>query len=727
MKRLADLVVRRPRLCGGLLMLSVLGAIVQLPRLRLDFSLEPLLIGDAAAVRELEEFRRAVPPRSVELVVTVRFDRLLRRAELGRVGELERHLARLEEVASTRSPASVRVVAHVVGIPLLRPFVDLLGDRTAHELAAEHPLLRRTLLSEDGREAAIALVRAPGADPQRMLEAVERVVGEKAPAEARVAVVGGPPVQRALERLMIGGMARSVALQALAFALMLAALFRTVRGCLAPLGVLFVALALVLGLQAALGLEISTIDVAIPGLVMIIGLSDAVHMVHRFEEEFARRGDRPAAVRAMLEGVGVACLHTSLTTAIGFLSLLTASHPAIRSFGLEAAMAVMVTFVVVAVGLPLALLVWPARAAAHRPWPARRAGRVLGRPWAVWGGTVVVVVVSLMGAGRVVVDSHWLEELPRDEPAVAELARYQEQFAGPLRIDVELRGALGDARAVRGVAELGRRLLAEPDVTHAESYVDWLTEVLGRLPATDEEVRQGLRWLSLTGEEFPAHVIDRDLRHGRLVFRTGDTGTRRYFELVETIENTARAVLPETVRARVGGFSRIAHRSAREIVTTLLSSLFVTLGAITAFMAVVHRSLWIGAITFVPDILPILVALGVNGWAGITLRIGIVMIYCLGLGLAVDNAIHFLTRLREERAAHGGARPVELLRRTLAGVGPAMATTTAVLAIGALCYLPSGFRSLHDLGILLTVVVVTALLADLALLPLLLAAWLRRS
>jgi len=119
----------------------------------------------------------------------------------------------------------------------------------------------------------------------------------------------------------------------------------------------------------------------------------------------------------------------------------------------------------------------------------------------------------------------------------------------------------------------------------------------------------------------------------------------------------------------------------------------------------------------VPNLLPVLVALGLTGWFDVPLRIGIAMIFSLGLGLAVDDSIHLLTRYREETRRAPG-RPVRAsITRALRSTGVALITTSLVLLVGSLCYLPSEFRSMRDVGFLLSAMVTTALVADLWLLP----------
>ncbi|MDX1565640.1 MAG: MMPL family transporter, partial [Phycisphaeraceae bacterium] len=104
---------------------------------------------------------------------------------------------------------------------------------------------------------------------------------------------------------------------------------------------------------------------------------------------------------------------------------------------------------------------------------------------------------------------------------------------------------------------------------------------------------------------------------------------------------------------------------------------------------------------------------------GIELRIGIVMIYCIGIGLAVDDSIHIFSRYVQLKRQRPEWTPEQRLRRTVRTTGSALLISSVVLTVGSLCYLMADFRSLRELGLLLSAIVVTALVADLYLLPLL--------
>ncbi len=591
-------------------------------------------------------------------------------------------------------------------------FDRTIGTRSVLEHANRHPLLSGRLISHDGRSLAILL----DSDPD--IELATKFFDANIPAPIRWRLVSGNAANHNRQEHMVDDILMVVGLEFAVFGLLLPFVFRSWRGIVVPLGTVLLAISMSFGSLALAGMRFTIIDVAVPGLIVVIGLSDAIHMMHRFEEELARGATRHEAIRQMIRRVGAACVLTSLTTAIGFLSLLVSDHSAVKAFGIKAAYSVLLTLATTITILPIALSVWPTRRAA----PARLPG--IDRFDYRWPKTIVVVtalvvILGTLGLNRATVDSRWLEELPPDDPVAQDLAWFEENFHGFMQVDFHVHGDLDDPTAVRAIDRMCRELIAgERDVHHADTYVEWVREIAGQPEDLDDDaITRGLSGLRIAGNRFPEHLVNTTFTDARLQITTDNIGSQRYFELGETMAELARSVAPE-LRPELCGRMRVAHENVRTISATLLESLGLSLLAITAVIGIVYRSARIALISIAPNVLPIFVALALTGWLEIPVRVGIVMIFSLGLGLAVDDSIHVLTRYCQERALHRDSQ--ESLLRALRSTGGALVVTTIVLGIGSLCHLPASFQSMRDVGVLMSAIVGTALAADMWLLPLLL-------
>ncbi len=701
--------LRFPLLVGWAFLLAC--AVRQLPRLRFDTSIGPLLEGSGEQVLEVRNFDRALPPVRASVLCTVEWSYPIAQAELIALGKLE-DLARAHPgVKRTLSLASISIIRPRMGVPMPGLFMEESPEETALERVGRHPILARWLLSEDGRSAVLLLHVTDPTRTDRLMSTLEQAK----PPGTTLHFFARDKVAKTIRDTMIRDLKRGLLLEVLAVGVAMAVLFRTVRGVVISLAVPLSAMLLFLGFSARFG-SLSLIEVAVPGLLLVIGLCDAIHLVCSFEGSLADVRDRREAIVRTMDRVGGACLWTSVTTAIGFLSLWTAEHAAVRDLARSAGAGVGLAFLTVITLVPLFLSVWPI----GRPAPPARwlytLRRSLNSPLGLAAGSGCLVL-ALLGLPRLTVNSRWLEELPPEREVVRELRWYEAQVGGLLKIEVRVRGPVGEPASIRALEALQENVSREEGVTHFESYTLWVREILGNDPdASDAQLSAAAATLRNAGKLFPRHLVTPDFNEARISFSARDMSTKRYLHLKRVLEAEARK-LPAGLDAQAAGYGRMAHESSRLVVTTMLRGFVLTLLCVCLLIGLIFRSWRVGLISLLPNALTILVALGVTGWLGIELRIGIVMVFCVGVGLAVDDTIHLLHRFFGESDAHPELPVAERVSAAFRVTGSALFVTSAVLVLSSLCHLPAEFRSLRETGILLAVIVAAAYVADVVLLP----------
>jgi predicted RND superfamily exporter protein len=487
-----------------------------------------------------------------------------------------------------------------------------------------------------------------------------------------------------------------------------------------------------LGLMGAVGEAVNPVNSVVPTLVLIIGFTDAVHMLHA-----ARRGlragtqRRDAARRAIVE-VGPACALTSLTTAIGFASLATARVDVIARFGLTAAGGAVMSFAAVLVVVPLLAGTWyGARIAGSPRTPiivqrGRRAGAdalaaVLRHPRSI---AVVGVLLTIALAGistQLRASSSLREGTPSDSEAGRAVAVVDEHFGGVLSLIVLVEwadDAEGEtARLLDVLAAVEGVLAAQPTLGRPLSLLD----VLAALPGPADDLAAKASLLPIV----PAALRDRlyrpDRRRALVTANMPDTGTRAYAPVLASVRRDL-----EALQARAPGFTLTLSGnpvavgvSSDLMVADLAKSLAVAAGVIGVVLMLAFRSVVLGLISIVPNAFPLVAAGAALVLAGHPLTVTGVICFCVCLGIAVDDTIHVVTRFRRERAA---AVPVAAaLDGTLRTVGAALLTTTATLVGGFACLLLSEIPLLRLFGVLCAIALLAALAGDLVLLPALLA------
>jgi predicted RND superfamily exporter protein len=150
-----------------------------------------------------------------------------------------------------------------------------------------------------------------------------------------------------------------------------------------------------------------------------------------------------------------------------------------------------------------------------------------------------------------------------------------------------------------------------------------------------------------------------------------------------------------------------------------LKSLGLTLLCISVILVIAFRSPKIGLLALPPNLLPVAVLFGLMGAMGTNLDIGTSIVGCMGIGIAVDDTVHFLSRYLKELGLDGDV--VGAIERTTATTGRPIVFTSVALALGFTVLLSSDFVPVIYLGLYTAVTMVVALIGDLVLLPALLA------
>jgi hypothetical protein len=148
----------------------------------------------------------------------------------------------------------------------------------------------------------------------------------------------------------------------------------------------------------------------------------------------------------------------------------------------------------------------------------------------------------------------------------------------------------------------------------------------------------------------------------------------------------------------------------------MMTSLALSVAIILAVISLLFRSVKLGLLAVTPNGVAILIALGVMGFSGISLRPGTAMVFSMALGIAVDSAIQWLSRYREERMR---LEPEAAVVAAVRGTGRPILYTTVMLSTGLCVFLLSDFVALRNLAVLGSTTFVAGMLVDLLLLPVL--------
>ena len=761
MDRFARLLGRRPRTWLTVLLLLTLAAAAGIPQIRFDSSLESLTVpGDPARVfyAEMKEVFG-----SEEIGVVLLLDDNVYRAEvLTGLRDLTQKISRVEGVAKALSLASAKdPAADVLTPPLLlaRGTINASSAGRLRERVAANPIYIPHLVSESGKAIAINIFFSLDAKGQERIddEIVAILATYDGPAELYYTGVSHIRVQAV--RAMRADLLRFLPLSLLGMMIVLWLTFRSLRAVVLPLASIAIGVAALLGMMGWLGAPITLPTLVLPTLLLVIGGSYSIHVTGTVLSLGSKRGDEGMA--AVLRNVGLPIAVSALTTAVGFGSLALHPIPALARLGAFAVVGIVIMAAGCLYGLPLAFFALPERARPSEaavnagggaPWIDRLATSIaeVGVNYRHWVFAVALFLGAgaVLGAARIEVDTDFLSAFREDSDVAIANRMVSEQLAGANPVSIVITGpvtgyfkSIVPLRHVKDFQEFVEEL---DGVDATMSIIDYLEEIdLGLQAAGDgdfavndagelvekkpppsfwdaprEQLPEIFQLVALSPDTFSG-VVDKDFRRLRVTVRTSVSGSLATKALVGDIEAYAATVFPLGVEVQPTGNPVVVAEVSDRVLGGQIESLVLAFGVILGVLTVLFLSLRVSIAAMLPNVLPVLLFFGIMGWSGVALNIATSIIAAVALGIAVDDTIHYMAHLA--RIVKTAPSQREALLLTMDEVGRPVIATSFTLTAGFLVMLLSGFALISQFGWLSATTMITAMVANLVLLPALLA------
>ena len=506
-------------------------------------------------------------------------------------------------------------------------------------------------------------------------------------------------------------------------------LFRGIRA------VIIVALAPILGVFWTIGAirylgfqQNPLIDVILPVLVSLVGLTDGVHLMVQIRKLRASGMPEREAAGTGLQQVGMACFLTSLTTAIGFGSLMLAESQWVQEFGKCAVVGVILTFISVVTVIPLACSTWLGRKV-HIGHENSLIDRNLARISFVIDAVLkrsktmcvlsIVCTLALFGVSMTLTpDQRQANDLPSGAEATRALQHMDQAFGGLEFGEVRIRWddsvASDSAQILRVVAQVDDLLRDEELIASPLSIRNLIDAQPGSGPPEER-----MTLLELLPPPLKRAFFTPERREAKVTFRVQDLGIATYGPVFERIEAGIADIAEDTgFRLKLQGSAVWRWENLYQIVVDLAYSLGSASAIIFVVLTLVYRSLRIGLISIIPNMFPLVFTGAYLAVAGYNLEIVMVCNFTICLGIAVDDTIHFLTRYLEERQTADDEDTA--IRNAFTGVGTALIMTTTVLVVGFSVVTFSESRDHRIFATMGALTIGAALFGDLVFLPALL-------
>ncbi len=648
--------------------------------------------------------------------------------------------AHLYELVRNDSLKRFQLASVVPGMPTTQAEVDSIVNKVR-----SLPFYQGLLYNDtSGTSLMMVFVNAERFNSERrgdMVDLIDARVSQFEREHFEVRRSGLPYIRTVVTELTKRELRMFVGLMVLVVALLLWLFFRSGRVVFVSITVVAVGVIWAMGSIGLLGYRLTSVMAIIPPLIIVIGIPNCIFLINKFHVEFAQHRNRVKALTRVVYKVGKASFMTNATTAVGFATFVLTYSDVLKQFGLIASVNIMVVFALSLLLVPILFSFQGEptdRHLAHldRRWVDRSTERLVHivqyqRPM-VYAVTAVVVVIGLIGISRLRNETRVVDDLPTDARIMQDLRFFESRFNGvmPLEVMVDTRkkGQVLKDINLKRIGQLQDSLATHPELSRSLSIADAVKftkqAFYGGDPTRYDLLRGNEKTFILPYLEsaqdkgdLARGFIDEERRSTRITVQVADIGTARMDELMARLRANVDSIFdPAKYDVVLTGTSVVFLEGSKYMVSNLLISLAMAVVLIAALMAILFNSFRMVLVSLVPNLVPLITTAGLMGFLDVAIKPSTLLVFSIAFGIAVDDAIHYLSKYRMELKAnnHQIKRSVLLALRE---AGVSMMYTSIVLFMGFSLFMFSEFGGTQALGLLVSFTLLVAMFTNLIILP----------
>ena len=636
---------------------------------------------------------------------------------LDRVEDLANKLAEVPGVV----PDSIQSLNRVLAITKL-PFFKSRRDALIE-------FSRGVLLGPDDQTTAVALrLQEPHDSPVPRAESLAQIHRIAQGQSIPTFVVGEPVLVHDMFRYAeedgewMGWAASGLLVMVILFFL------RSVRAVILPFIIVQFAIVWTKAVLFQSGMQLSMVSSILGSLVTIIGVSTVVYMslyYQKLREEY----DRVTAFRQTVQIIGSDIVWVCLTTAVGFGAQLSSHLHPVRSFGLTMVIGSLLVLLAMMLVLPGGFLIGPERAKPRKPRGDREVNEslqglshwVLQHPWRVSIWCMLLLIAGTFGLFRLKIETDFSKNFRAGSPVVKGLDFLETKLggAGAWEVNFPAPDTLTDAylEKVRRLAANLREIRGDrgPALTKALAVTDGL-DLIPTIPILSGTLEAKVANLNRIQPEFVPSLYNPGQQRMRIMLRAYERQSSEDKQrLIDNVGEIARTEFPE---AKVTGLFVLLTFLIESLLHDQWTDLMLGTISLITIMTIAYRSLWMGVVSLVPNVVPIVLLLGGMGWLAIPVNIGTAMISSDTMGLTIHDSIFYISAFL--RARRSGLNFPDALHLVQSEVRQPLLYSNLALIVGFLVLATSHFVPLIYFGVMVSVAIAGGLAVNLLLLPLLL-------
>ncbi len=611
-------------------------------------------------------------------------------------------------------------------------------------IALTEPVLVSRLISPTGHVAGInVMLEKPGKSLEEtpIIAAAARKMAENFTENhpgIDVYLTGGLMIDNAFGEASKDDMTTLVPIMFLVLLVIMALTLRSISGTIATFFVIVFAMLTGLGFSGWLGFTLDPSSVNAPTIILTLAVADSIHILITMFYHMRQGQKKQDAIIESLKINFRPVLITSVTTAVGFLTMNFSDAPPFRTLGNTVAIGVASAFVYSIFFLPALMSVLPVKIKprpAHEKLPCDAlASFVINWRNAFFWGTLALICVLVVGVFQIQLNDDFIKYFDHRYDFRRATDFTEENLTGFNAIEYILdsgeSSGINDPLFLKKAEAFTNWYREQPDVTHVNTHTDTIKRLNKNMHADDpafyripDQRNLIAQYLLLYEMSLPFGLdlnnrINVDKSAIRMVVFLKNMTAISLREMDDRARGWLQKNAPELLTYGTGLSIMFAHISKRNI-ESMLGASFGALGLISIILIFALRSFKVGMVSLVPNLAPAFMSFGL--WGILVGQVGLVIsvIAAMTLGIIVDDTVHFLNKYLVARRQLQ-ASPQEAVRYAYHTVGTALWVTTIILVAGFMVLALSGFKMNANSGLMTSITIVFALALDFLFLPTLL-------
>lgn len=744
LERFGKFVLSYPRAILALVIFLGLLSIYPALQIRTDFNLEGFYPDDDPVIYDYQFLEQEFGRDDNAMLIGFQTDSLLTRRVLSDLHSITESLKDVQYVESVLSIWDSRQILADDDLLKFNPYLtpdglDTLNLQFLKRELTSDPLVKNYLLNEEGNATSIVILineeENTYENRNRMIDEIDQILNAYG-SQYEFHISGIPYFRNQYVNMLNDELVIYISLSSVLIILLLWYIYRTFWGVIFPMIIVWTTLIMTVAIIYLTGGYLEIMSTTIAPILLCVGVADAVHMLSKYDDaREAGFGKRPSILE-MLKTLGSATFLTSITTAIGFASLISSSVIPMKRFGIYTAAGVLLAYLITILFLPAALRrsrkkrVVDEKSGSFYPfikkWLSRLSAFTRKRYTGILVASVLITGIFAIGIRYLDVNGQVFDDIDEDTELMRDSRFFSDnispQFPLEFVINTNEPDAALSAELLKRVQALEDSLLQYPEIHRVSGLHTVIGEMhraltgndSANLPEDDDQLAQYLLLLEINNPDVLTRFINFDYSALRVTSFTEDAGSKRINEIREELRTTLNSLIPEH-EVIITGTTILNADLTDKIVYSLSWSILLALSAITLVMVYMFRDFRMIVIALVPNLLPLLIVAGLMGYIGTDIKPSTAVIFTIALGIAVDDSIHYLARLRIELIERKALLPS--LAATTIRTGRAIVVTSLILIAGFGTLVTSDFSSTAMMGLLVCATIFSAVLADLFLLP----------